>query len=153
MASKKPDTTIPADTLELYDALLSYIPSIERKGKTLPYTSCNGHMFSFLSPEGILALRLPEKEREIFLTKFKTTLHKSHATIMKEYVSVPADLFRKPAELKLYLELSLQYVKSLKPKGENCAFSEAEPINRIKINIVRIAMYIIRVKVGFVTIV
>jgi len=33
----------------LYDQLINANPAIERKGKTMPCTSLNGHMFSFLS--------------------------------------------------------------------------------------------------------
>jgi hypothetical protein len=40
----------------------------------MPYTSLNGHMFSFLTKTGKLALRLPEPERDAFLKKYKTTL-------------------------------------------------------------------------------
>ena len=38
-----------ADNLELYEKLVATNPQVERKGKTMPYTSLNGHMFSFLS--------------------------------------------------------------------------------------------------------
>ena len=66
---------IPADKIALYEELLATIPEIERKGADNPYTSINGNMFSLLhSPEGRFALRLPEKEREQFLKKYKTTL-------------------------------------------------------------------------------
>jgi hypothetical protein len=56
--------TIPVDKLVLYEKLVSTIPKIKRKGAANPYTSLNGHMFSYLNPSGSLALRLPEKERE-----------------------------------------------------------------------------------------
>ena len=38
---------IPADKLVLYNNVVGNNPDIERKGKTTPYTSINGHMFSF----------------------------------------------------------------------------------------------------------
>ena len=47
----------------LYEELVATRPGLERKGKTMPYTSVNGHMFSFLTSEGTLALRLPQAER------------------------------------------------------------------------------------------
>jgi len=50
---------MPADRLELYERLVATQPSVERKGATMPYTSLNGHMFSFLTETGKLALRLP----------------------------------------------------------------------------------------------
>ena len=58
---------IPGDKLELYEKLIETHPEIERKGVTNPYTSHNGHMFSHLSKEGTLGLRLPKDVREKFL--------------------------------------------------------------------------------------
>jgi hypothetical protein len=55
-----------AEKLKLYEKLVALNPSVERKGATMPYTSLNGHMFSLLTKEGRLALRLPTEERERF---------------------------------------------------------------------------------------
>lgn len=116
MATKK-DNKIPPDKLALYDRLIDTNPAIERKGASLPYTPHNGHMFTFLSATGTLAIRLSEKDRENFIKKYKTALLEAHGTIMKEYVAVPDSLFKKTNELKLYLSASFDYVKSLKPKS------------------------------------
>ena len=34
------------DKLARYDQLIAKCPGFDRKGKTVPYTSANGHMFS-----------------------------------------------------------------------------------------------------------
>jgi len=116
MATKK-KCNIPADKQALYDKLLAATyPKIERKGAANPYTSLNGHMFTYLNPSGTLALRLPEKEREEFLKKYKTTLFEAYGAVMKEYVTVPDSLFQRTKELSKYLDLSYAYIKSLKPK-------------------------------------
>ena len=106
----------PKDKVDLYDQLIATHPDIERKGKTSPYTSHNGHMFSYLSKTGSLGLRLPKEERESFLKKYNTTLYESHGAIMKEYVTVPDELLQNTQELKKYLDLSYEYIKTLKPK-------------------------------------
>ena len=49
----KPKNIIPPDKLALYDKLIETNTMIERKGKTTPYTSLNGHMFSFLDKTGM----------------------------------------------------------------------------------------------------
>ena len=49
--------------IEWYDKLITGFPEIERKGAGMPYTSLNGHMFSFMSKEGKVGIRLPEEER------------------------------------------------------------------------------------------
>ena len=64
-------TEIPAEKLELYDKLIRERPHMERKGVGLPYTSVNGHMFTFLSAAGTLALRLPAERREEFLKNYR----------------------------------------------------------------------------------
>jgi hypothetical protein len=54
-------------------------PKIERKGAANPYTSLNGHMFTYLNPSGTMVLRLPEKEREEFLKKLRRSFLKRTA--------------------------------------------------------------------------
>ncbi len=92
-------------------------PDVERKGAAMPYTSLNGHMFSFLTNTGKLALRLPDDERGAFLKKYKTRLCEQHGTVLKEYVEVPDALLKKTRELKKYFDVSSAYVASLKPKA------------------------------------
>ena len=106
-----------ASRLALYERLVATNPKVERKGATMPYTSLNGHMFSFLTKEGTLALRLPKEERESFLEKYETKLCVQHGAVMKEYVEVPDTLLSKTAQLRKYFEMSYTYVASLKPKS------------------------------------
>jgi hypothetical protein len=100
----------------LFDKLIATNPNVERKGDTNPYTSCNGNMFTHLTPEGVFAIRLPEKEREVFIKKYKTKLQESYGVIRKEYVVVPDSLLKKTNELKIYFDISYEYAKTLKPK-------------------------------------
>lgn len=115
MTTKKKNN-IPADKMELYEKLVRTNPKVERKGAANPYTSLNGHMFSYLNAAGSLALRLPEGEREKFLKKHKTTLFTAYGAVMKEYVTVPGSLLANTKELRKYFEISYEYIKSLKPK-------------------------------------
>ena len=115
-SAKKPD--IPADKLALYEKLVATLPEVERKGAANPYTSLNGHMFSLLlGPEGRMALRLPEGEREKFLKKYKTSLYEAYGAVMKEYVAVPDALLKDTKALQKHLVVSYAYVKTLKPKA------------------------------------
>ena len=118
MNTKKEQSNIPADRLALYDDLIKTNPEIERKGVKLPYTSADGNMFTFLSENGTLAIRLPETEREAFLKKYNASLMEAHGTVMKEYVRVPDGLWRNTKELKKYLHISYEHVKTLKPKAQ-----------------------------------
>ena len=103
--------------LALYEKLVASNPKVERKGATIPYTSLSGHMFSFLTREGWLALRLASEDREAFLKKYKTKLCEQHGVVMKEYVQVPDALLKKTRELQKYFDHSCAYASSLKPKA------------------------------------
>jgi hypothetical protein len=107
---------IPPERLAQYERLVATLPGLERRGVTVPYTSVNGHMFSFLTPSGSLALRLPTGDREAFLQQHATTLHEAHGTVMKEYVSVPDALLADTDRLRASFAASFAYVASLKPK-------------------------------------
>lgn len=115
--AKKPTSTIPQEKLDLYDALVATIPGVERKGAAMPYTSLNGHMFSFLQPDGSLALRLPKEVLKVFLTTYNTRLCEAHGTVLKEYAAVPTDVFNNTKELAPYFKTSYEYVSGLKPKA------------------------------------
>src|SRR5580704_9357819 len=110
--SKAKPSHIPPEKLALYETLVATNPEIERKGATVPYTSLNGNMFSYLHASGAVALRLPKEEREKFLTKYKTKLFEAYGIIQKEYVTVPDSLLAKTGELKRYFEMSYEYAKS-----------------------------------------
>ncbi len=105
------------EKLEFYDKLIDTNPNFERKGKTMPYTSVNGHMFSQLNKDAEIGIRLPEEEREQFIKEHQTTLFKSYGAVMKEYVLVPEKLLENLELLSSYLNDSYNYVKSLKPKA------------------------------------
>jgi hypothetical protein len=102
--------------VSLYGKLVATRPGISLKGDTVPYTSLNGHMYSFLSRQDEMTLKLPADEREKFIEKYKSRLAENYGIIQKEYVVVPDNLLEKTAELKKYFEISYNYVSSLKPK-------------------------------------
>ena len=104
------------DKLLLYEKLVATNPLVERKGATVPYTSLNGHMFSYLSKEGKLALRLPPADRDSFLKKYNANLCKAYGVIQPEYVEVPNALLAATAELKKFFDISFAYVSAMKPK-------------------------------------
>jgi TfoX/Sxy family transcriptional regulator of competence genes len=102
--------------LRAYDTLVATHPELERKGATMPYTSMNGNMFSFLTPDGVLALRLSAADRDAFLHTYDTKLVEQHGAVMREYVAVPAELLDRLEELRPWFDRSCEYVGTLKPK-------------------------------------
>ncbi len=104
------------EKIELYNKLVASLPETVRKGKTIPYTSLNGHMYSYFTKDDFVALKLPETERNTFIEKYKTKLVEQYGVVQKEYVVVPENLLQKTNELKKYFDISYKYVSTLKPK-------------------------------------
>lgn len=104
------------EKLVLFDELVAMNPKIERKGKTMPYTSANGYMFSLLNKAGEFGIRLSKESGEKFMEKHQTTRFKSHGAFLRGYVLVPDLLFDNMGLLSQYLEEAHQHVLSLKPK-------------------------------------
>lgn len=116
MSTKKEKSNVPPDKLDAYKKLIDSHPEIELKGATIPYTSFNGHMFSYFEKDGSFGIRLPEKAREAFIKKYKTTLFISYGIVKKEFVLVPEKLLMNIKEFKPYFDQSFEYVKTLKAK-------------------------------------
>jgi hypothetical protein len=108
--------TVPSDKLQLYEKLVVTNPRVKCKGATVRYTSLNGHMFSYMSQEGKLALRLPPDRREVFLKKYNAKLCEAYGVVQPEYLEVPASLLSSTRELKKFFNASYSYVASPKAK-------------------------------------
>lgn len=78
---------------KIYDELVARCPRFERKGKTMPYTSANGHMFSLLNKAGEIGIRFSREVQKKYLEEFNTTLFKSYNAIMHGYILIP-DLWK-----------------------------------------------------------
>lgn len=104
------------EKLALYDELVAKCPRFERKGKTMPYTSANGYMFSLLNKNGELGIRFSKPVQEKYLQEFGTTIFKSYGAVMKGYVRIPDSMLEDLDQLAGYLNESYDYVMSLDPK-------------------------------------
>ena len=93
-------------------------PDLEMKGgNKMRYTSINGHMFTLLTKEGNVGIRLDKEDREAFMEKYNTGLSRQYGAVMKEYVHVPDEMLDDIEALKPYIEKSYEYVQTLKPKS------------------------------------
>lgn len=112
-------SAIPADKLELYEKLIAMNTEVERKGDVHPYTSVNGHMFTYLDQTRTLGIRLSAPDAEAFLKKYKTTPFTSYGVVKKDWVTVPGSLLSKTKELKKYLDLSSPIRRRSRPNRAN----------------------------------
>lgn len=83
----------------------------------MPYTSVNGNMFSFMSKDENLSLRLPADTREQIIKKYEAALSVQHGVIMKEYILIPDVLFEDIKRLTSIFKISYEFALTLKPKS------------------------------------
>ena len=108
----------PAEALEAYTAAVDGSQSgAEVKGAKNPYTSRNGHMFSFLDSEGTMALRLSAEMTEEFRSSYESGDVKQYGATMRGYSSVPAQLLSDTATLSGWFDRSWDWIGSLPPKA------------------------------------
>lgn len=104
------------ENLKRFDKIVAMRPELTRLGKTMPYTSANGHMFSLLNKAGELGFRLSKEDGEKFMEQYQTTRFKSHGAFMRGYVLIPESMFDDLELVASYLNKAHQYVLSLEPK-------------------------------------
>ena len=104
------------EKLARYDALVDQCPQFDRKGKTVPYTSANGYMFSILNKDGELGIRFSKEAQQQYMQAWGSTVFKSHGATMRGYVLVPEALFADSDQLVACLIESYEYVMTLEPK-------------------------------------
>jgi hypothetical protein len=114
--AKAKASSVPAGRIEAYDRLIAARPGLERKGASIPYTSLNGHMTSYLGEIGSLVLRLSPADRARFLAEYEATLHTAHGIVQKEFVDIPDALFLDTDAIAPWFAASLDWIATLKPK-------------------------------------
>lgn len=102
--------------LQQYDALVERCERFKRLGKTMPYTSANGYMFSLLNKNAELGIRFSKAVQEKYMQELPATHFVSHGAVMKGYILVPDHLWEQPETLIRMLNESYNYVCTLEPK-------------------------------------
>ena len=104
-------------TEEEYTIWIKEWGKVERKGKKNPYTSFNGHMFTFLDTKNeYLALRLSAEDKKKFNEKHDQGDVIQYNSVMNGYVEIPKSIASNKTELFKMLDQSFEFVSSLEPK-------------------------------------
>lgn len=103
------------ENLKLFDKAVAEA-GLERKGKTVPYTSANGYMFSLLNKDAEMGVRLSKEDGKAFMEQYESGQFRSHGANMRGYVLVPKDRYADAAFIAGMLKQGLAYVMTLKPK-------------------------------------
>ncbi|MDH3246969.1 MAG: hypothetical protein OEM26_20265 [Saprospiraceae bacterium] len=104
------------EKLKVYDELVAKCQRFERKGKTVPYTSANGHMFSLFNKAGEIGIRFSKEVQKKYLEKYDTSLFKSYNSIMHGYILITEEMLKDLDHVAELLNESFDYVMSLDPK-------------------------------------
>ena len=104
------------EQLKLYDELVDQCPRFERKGKTMPYTSANGYMFSLLNKDAEFGIRFSKEVQEAYFDKYNTTYYKSYGATIKGYILITDKILKDHKLMVALLNESYDYVNTLEPK-------------------------------------
>ena len=108
----------PHAALEAYRTVVDLSKSgTEVKGAKNPYTSRNGHMFSFLDGDGTMALRLSAELTEEFRETYESGDVIQYGATMRGYSSVPEDLLADTDTLIAWFDRSWEWIGTLPPKS------------------------------------
>jgi TfoX/Sxy family transcriptional regulator of competence genes len=105
----------PPDALERYAAVVEGAGA-KVQGAKNPYTSHNGHMYSFLASDGAMALRLSDDLADEFLATYESGPVTQYGAVMRGYVAVPDTLLSDTDELVDWFHKSLHWIGTLDPK-------------------------------------
>ena len=106
----------PVGALDRYRAAVQASGNAEVKGAKNPYTSRHGHMFSFLDPDGIMALHLSAELEADFRSQYESGPVIQYGRTMRGYSSVPAELLDDTDALREWFDRAWEWIGTLPPK-------------------------------------
>jgi len=104
------------EQLKIYNELVAKCHRFERKGKTMPYTSANGHMFSLFNKAGEIGIRFSKEIQKKYMGEYDTTIYKSYNSVMHGYILITKEMLEDLDNVAKLLDESFDYVMSLEPK-------------------------------------
>lgn len=102
-------------SLELYDSLIKEA-GFKRKGKTMPYTSDFGHMFTLLNKDGEIGIRFSKEVQQKYFDTYNTSYFISYGAKMKGYILIHNDLLNNRNLVIKLIQESYDYISTLDPK-------------------------------------
>lgn len=100
----------------LYDSLLAQLPEMQRKGKSVPYKSINGHMFTLVNKDGELGTRIGEKRVKEMQASGEAEQFRSHNANMRGYIKLSDTMLKDTKRCLAFFEEAQAHVLTLKAK-------------------------------------
>ncbi len=104
------------EKLKIYDELVAKCERFERKGKTMPYTSANGYMFSLYNKACEIGIWFSKEVQKKYMEEFNTTIYKSYNAVMHGYILITEEMLEDLNNVAKLLNESYDYVMNLEPK-------------------------------------
>lgn len=104
------------EKLKIYDELVAKCERFERKGKTMPYTSANGYMFSLYSKACEIGIRFSKEVQKKYMEEYNTTIYKSYNAVIHGYILITEEMLEDLNNVAKLLDESYDYLMSLEPK-------------------------------------
>lgn len=99
-----------------YNELLALCPDIERKGKTMPYSSENGHMFTHVNKAGEIGARIGEKRVKEMAATGEAEQFRSHGANMRGYIKLSDEMLADDKVSVGLFEEARAFILTLKAK-------------------------------------
>ena len=116
--AKQKYTDVRPEVLSAYLKMIEAVDGVAAKGAAAPYTSINGNMYSAVSKDSVIGLRLSKEDMADFLEKYDNGLFEPFSGfIQKTYVAVPESLLGNTRGLRSWFKKCHEYAASLKPKA------------------------------------
>lgn len=106
----------PPEALERFRAVVEASGYGDVKGAKNPYTSHNGHMFSFLDAQGSMALHLSKELEAEFRSQYESGPVMQYNSTMRGYSSVPPELLADAEALQEWFNRAWEWIGTLEPK-------------------------------------
>ena len=112
--------------LERYQAVVKASGNGEVKGAKNPYTSRNGHMFSFLDAEGVMALHLSAELEAEFRSRYESGPVVQYGRTMRGYSSVPTEILDDTEVLREWYDRAWEWIGTLNSKPSKKASAKPQ---------------------------
>lgn len=103
------------EKLKVYDEILLEA-GFKRQGKTMPFTSARGHMFTLFNKAAEMGIRFDKKTQKEYFDKYNTEQYISYNSKMQGYILITDEMLKDRDLVIRLVKESYEYICTLDPK-------------------------------------